>query len=212
MKNPILFCLTWIWGSIKNFKHNYYINDLLSKGLKIGSNVTIAPTAYVDREYAYLISIGNNCTISNHVGLIAHDASTFKFTGGYTRIGKIDIKENCYIGEKCTILPGVTIGPNVLIAAGSVVNKDIPPNSCIAGVPARFYAKFSDYINYHKQQVQIRQAFEYAELKFKFDERLKEKITNSVQDGDAYVKGFVGHIPYTLNQDKNINKVTIKND
>ena len=164
--------------------------------------MTIAPTAFIDESYPYLISIGNNCTISNGVRLIAHDASTFKFTDQYTRLGKIEIKDNCYIGEKAIILPGVMIGPNVLIASGSVVNKDIPPNSCVAGVPARFYAKFEDYIAKHKEQIKQRGIFEYADLQSKINEDLKKKVKESVQNGDAYVKGYVGKYPYTFNNEK----------
>lgn len=55
---------------------------------------------------------------------------------GTTR-GKIIIGENCWIGAKVTILAGVTIGDNSIVAAGAVVNKSMPPNSIIAGVPAR---------------------------------------------------------------------------
>ncbi len=55
---------------------------------------------------------------------------------GTTR-GKITIGENCWIGAKVTVLAGVTIGDNSIVAAGAVVNKSMPPNSIIAGVPAR---------------------------------------------------------------------------
>lgn len=55
---------------------------------------------------------------------------------GTTR-AKITIGENCWIGAKVTVLAGVTIGDNSIVAAGAVVNKSMPPNSIIAGVPAR---------------------------------------------------------------------------
>lgn len=54
----------------------------------------------------------------------------------------IDIKDNCFIGANSTILAGVTIGPNVIIAAGSVVNKDISPNTIVGGVPAKLIGEF----------------------------------------------------------------------
>jgi acetyltransferase-like isoleucine patch superfamily enzyme len=191
-----------IWRKGKFIRHNLYIKNLVAKGLKLGKNVTIATTAWIDDEYCYLISIGANCTISHHVRLLAHDASTFNFTENFTRIGKVEIKDNCYFGENVIVLPGVTIGPNVLVAAGSVVNKDIPPNSCVAGVPARFYAKFDDFIENHKNRIKERPIFKYTDLFGHFNEKIKKKVIESVQNGDAYVKGYLGKFPTTFNIDE----------
>jgi maltose O-acetyltransferase len=177
------------------------IRNLVARGLVLGKNVTIAASAYIDGGYPYLIRIGDNCSLASDVRLLAHDATTFKFTDGHTRLGKIEIKDNCFIGEKAIILPGVTIGPNVLVAAGSVVNRDIPPNSCAAGVPARVYARFDDFIGRRKEQLRERDIFEYSDLHLKMDEQLRERVWESVQDGDAYVRGFVGNDLYTLNTD-----------
>jgi len=44
---------------------------------------------------------------------------------------------NVWVGANCVLLPGVTIGDNALIAAGSVVTRDVPPNEIWGGVPAR---------------------------------------------------------------------------
>ena len=50
----------------------------------------------------------------------------------------IHIKKNAWIGAGSTILPGVTVGENAIVAAGSVVTKDVAPNTLVAGVPAKF--------------------------------------------------------------------------
>ncbi|QWG03992.1 hypothetical protein KMW28_13775 [Flammeovirga yaeyamensis] len=50
----------------------------------------------------------------------------------------IEIGENCWIGRGCIILAGVTIGDGAIIAANSVVNKNIPSNTIYGGVPAKF--------------------------------------------------------------------------
>ena len=63
---------------------------------------------------------------------------------GVTRVSKVRILEGTFIGARAIILPGVTIGPNALIAAGSVVNRDIGEDMCAAGNPARPYGKFSE--------------------------------------------------------------------
>lgn len=184
---------------LQYYRYRVRMSDLVARGLVLGRNVTVAASAYIDSAYPYLISIGDNCSISNEVRLLAHDATTFKFTGGHSRLGKIDIRDNCFIGERAIILPGVTIGPNVLVAAGSVVNRDIPPNSCVAGVPARLYAKFDAFIKRHEEQLGHREVFDFSELHPKTDGKLRKKVRDSVQDGDAYVRGYVGDYPYTLN-------------
>jgi acetyltransferase-like isoleucine patch superfamily enzyme len=49
----------------------------------------------------------------------------------------ITLKKNVWIGTAATILAGVTVGENSVVAAGAVVTKDVPPNCLVAGVPAR---------------------------------------------------------------------------
>ena len=52
-------------------------------------------------------------------------------------LAPIVVKRNAWIGAGATILPGVTIGENAVVAAGAVVSRDVPPNTVVAGVPAR---------------------------------------------------------------------------
>lgn len=59
--------------------------------------------------------------------------------------GKIEIKDKCFIGINSIILPNVTIGPNSVIGAGSVVTKDVPPNTVVAGVPAKVICSLEHY-------------------------------------------------------------------
>ena len=180
---------------LRHFKSQ--LQNYLNNGLKLGKNVTIMPGAYIDAKYPYLISIGDNCSLSNGVTILAHDATTYKFTNGYTRLGKVEIKDNCFFGTNAIILPGVTIGPNVLIAAGSLVNKNIPPNSCVAGVPARIYQRFDEYIEQHKEAVKKDPSFEYKEFESP-DNDFKEKIRNLVENDFIYVKGYTGKFPWTI--------------
>ena len=181
---------------IRQIIYQRKLNSCIANGLKLGNNVTIMPGAFIDPRYSYLISIGDNCSLSNGVVIVAHDAATFKFTNGYTRLGKVDIKENCYIGTNAIILPGVTIGPNVLIAAGSVVNKSIPPNSCVAGVPARIYSKFDEFISHHTEMINSRPSFDYKEFNSPNNE-FKKRIIEMLEEDAIYVKGFNGKFPWT---------------
>ena len=195
------------WEKLMYLKYSLRMRDLIARGLVLGKNCTVTPSAYVDSGYPYLIRIGDNCSIASNVRLLAHDATTFKFTGGHTRLGKIVIKDNCFIGENSIVLPGVTIGPNVLVAAGSVVNRDVPPNSCVAGVPARLYAKFDAFIERHEQQLSERQVFALADLHPEPDELTKKMDMESVEDGDSYVRSSLSD-RYTLNCDWPIEKIS----
>jgi acetyltransferase-like isoleucine patch superfamily enzyme len=53
-------------------------------------------------------------------------------------LNSILIKRNAWIGAGATILPGVTVGENTIVAAGAVVNRDVPANTIVGGVPAKF--------------------------------------------------------------------------
>jgi len=184
---------TYKSGGTYDYEYVLRMKRLIEHGLKLGKNVTIETGVFIDGGYPYLISIGDNCSLANGVRLLAHDDSPYKFTDDYARLGKIEIRENCFIGENCIILPGVTIGPNVLLAAGSVVNKDIPPNSCVAGVPARFYAKFDEFIAHQKQKVKGRPIFKYSDLRGgNCNKELRNKVMEAAKNDICYVQGKEG--------------------
>ena len=98
------------------------------------------------------VSIGEDCHIevSSDVHFITHDGSTWVFRNqdrykDVIRYGKIEIKDNCFIGARTTILQGVTIGPNSVVGACSLVNKDVEPNSVYAGIPAKRICSIEEY-------------------------------------------------------------------
>ena len=167
-------------------KRKRYIEGLTKKGLKLGKNVEIIDTFFFDPSHCFLISIGNNCTICPNVRLIAHDASTKKLLG-YTKIGKIDIKENCFIGDSSIILPNVIIGPNSIVGAGSVVTKDVPANMVVAGNPARTIIKIEDYIEKIEIISKTKKIFTEDYFIEKLDERKREEILQSVKDTVGFI-------------------------
>jgi acetyltransferase-like isoleucine patch superfamily enzyme len=57
--------------------------------------------------------------------------------------GHIHIKKNAWIGAGATILPGVTVGENSVVAAGAVVSKDVPDNTVVGGIPAKVLKSIS---------------------------------------------------------------------
>jgi acetyltransferase-like isoleucine patch superfamily enzyme len=187
----------------KNTKVQYEraMEDLVKRGLKKGKNVWISPGARLDMNYPYLISIGDNVVIGPRARLVTHDTTIYHLTGGYMRVGRIDIRDNCVISMNSVILPGVTIGPNSMVAAGSVVNKDVPPNTCVAGIPARFYAKYEDLSQKMKDNIQNGPIFEAVDLSKGEDEEdpdRKRRIIEASKNGDVYIKGIESKYPIWL--------------
>jgi acetyltransferase-like isoleucine patch superfamily enzyme len=92
----------------------------------------------------YLVRIGRNVRFSSRVVMITHDGGIAAFKSldpeRYAKVhkfGRIEIRDNCVIGWGVIILPGVTIGPDCVIGAGSVVTRSIPPGVLAAGNPAK---------------------------------------------------------------------------
>ena len=139
------------------------LKQLIARGLVIGKNVYINRNVNFDASYPYLIEIQDNCRISTGVRFMTHDATTSRPIG-VTRVAKVCILEGTFIGECALILPGVTIGPNALIAAGSVVNRDIGEDMCAAGNPARPYGKFSELLERYRKKITEETIFDMQDV------------------------------------------------
>ena len=123
---------------------------------KIGENCNI-----MSRKiplYAKLIKLGNNVRLASDVTFVTHDIThamlnahpDLKGQVFHEKVGCIEIQDNVFVGTGTIILYGVRIGENVIIGAGSLVNKDIPPNCVVGGVPAKFISSFEDYLKKRK--------------------------------------------------------------
>ncbi len=111
----------------------------LGSYIKIGNNVGMGEFAYLGGAGG--LEIGDDCIIGQYLSCHPEnhnysDSSKAFRHQGVTRKG-IKIGKNCWIGSKVTILDGVAIGDNCVIAAGSVITKSMPANSVIGGVPAK---------------------------------------------------------------------------
>ena len=131
-----------------------YVKYLRKLGGTIGENVYfVSPrNTFFDYNRALYISIGNECVICNGVSFNCHDYSwtiPMKALYGIYPSGgeKISIGNNCFIGENATLLKGITIGDNVIVATGSVVTKSCESNSVYAGVPAKRIMGLDEYTN-----------------------------------------------------------------
>ena len=121
----------------------YSQKRLLAAGVKMGENVYIG-TRKIDLAHGFLLEIGNNVTLSD-CRILLHDASTKMFLG-YSKVGKVVIGNNVFIGADAIILPNTKIGNNVIVGAGTVVTKDIPDNSVVVGNPGRVINNCDAYI------------------------------------------------------------------
>jgi acetyltransferase-like isoleucine patch superfamily enzyme len=110
-----------------------YIN--YGKNTKIGKNV------FINFDCVFLdlggITIEDDVLIAPKVSLLSEGHPVSPTERGSLIPGPIHIKKNAWIGAGATILPGVTVGENAVVAAGAVVSKDVPANTVVGGIPAR---------------------------------------------------------------------------
>lgn len=131
-----------------NRKGDSSIKKLRNRGVIIGDNCHIYGS--IDSGHEFLVSIGNNVTLASGSRLLTHDGSTKKILG-YSKVGRIDIGDDVFIGAASIVLPNVKIGNRVIIGAGSVVTKDVPDNSVAAGNPAKVIGTYDEFVHKNKE-------------------------------------------------------------
>lgn len=178
--------IVYIYQRLLKKKKERYIRSLVKKGLKLGHNVEIIADFFFDPSHCFLISIGNNCTICPNVRLVAHDASTKK-TLGFTKIGKITIEENCFIGDSVIILPGVRIGAGTIVGAGSIVTKDIPSDKLACGNPARVICSVKDYIEKYRSLSERGKVFSEEYLINRITKQRRLEVCNEADKGITFI-------------------------
>lgn len=105
----------------------------------VQTNVVITDPAYTRLGHNVSLS---GCTLFGHDGVV--NMLRNAYGGELDRVGRIDIRDNVFIGHQAIVMPGVTIGPDAVVAAGSVVTRDVPPGSVVGGVPAKVIARTRD--------------------------------------------------------------------
>jgi maltose O-acetyltransferase len=126
-----------LFGSVGegvSIEHNFHCD--------LGYNIHVGNNFYAGYNCTILdmaeVRIGNDCMIAPNVALYTAGHSVEPKDRNKSGYGiPITIGNNVWIGGSCVILPGVNIGDNSIVAAGSVVTKDVPTNTIVAGNPAK---------------------------------------------------------------------------
>ena len=118
------------------------------RGVNIGKGSKISRTAYIDDSDPHLVHIGRNVWITAGVIILCHQRDLANYKTGQAimhypmKKAAVKIKSGAHVGVGAIIMPGVTIGKESVIGAGSVVTRDIPDNSIAVGSPAKVIKSF----------------------------------------------------------------------
>ena len=115
-------------------------------GVNMGEN-NFVPDKETWSSEPYLITVGNNCQITMGVRIFTHGGGQAirHQIPDFDAFGKVVIEDYVYIGNNALIMPGVTIGDNTVIGAGSVVTKDIPANVVAYGIPCKVIREINEH-------------------------------------------------------------------
>ena len=119
------------------------IAQLRSWGATVGRDAFVDELS-IEEAYAPLLTLEDGAVCAYGVRVVFHDSSYNNAIGGPIAIAPVVVGARAYIGARSLLLPGVTVGAESIVAAGSVVTADVPDRTIVAGVPARVLGKVDD--------------------------------------------------------------------
>lgn len=151
--------IQWLKYKKANRTSTGRVEYLRAQGCKIGKKTRLLCGIGSFGTEPYLVEIGEDCLLSSQLSFFTHDGgvkvlnSLNYFDGkAMDKVGKIVVGNNCFIGHGAKLMPGVTIGDNVIVGACAIVTKDVPSNSVVAGMPARVVCTIDDFYNKNKDK------------------------------------------------------------
>lgn len=181
MKETSLLYRVLVKLGLKKVPDYNSVEFLRSRGVQIGEDVHLINTT-IDWSHGFLVSIGNRVTLTG-VKILTHDGST-QIPFGLSKVGKVTIGDEVFVGHGTIILPNVRIGSRVVVGAGSVVTRDIPDNSVAAGNPAKVIGTYDDFLKKHEAQMKTRPI--YNTLWSAKTWAGKEQMRRDLEDGVGY--------------------------
>ena len=154
------------------------VSEYRECGAVIGENCHIYGS--IDNGHSFLVSMGDNVTLASGSRLLTHDGSTKKILG-YSKVGRIDIGSDVFIGAASIVLPNVKIGSRVIVGAGSVVTKSIPDNSVAVGNPARVIGTYDEFVAKNKELFENSPVWDqpYSKKTDKEKQQMRDALENS---------------------------------
>ena len=174
-------------SKLRNLYKIIYLKRLKRIGLTIGDNFQMEKGCNIDTPFAWLINIGNNVTLASRVYILAHDGSTKKILN-YSKIGRVNIGNNVFIGAHSIILPNVNIGDNCIIGANSVVSKSIKPNTVVAGNPAKEICTLEEFKEKNIKKFNKGPIYDVSwTLRGNVDKYKKKKMKDDLKNNIGYI-------------------------
>lgn len=129
------------WGEISGQPLDPSTTIQIPVHVNIGRFTRIGKNVYINHLCSMLdmgtITIGDNVLIGPKANLLTEEHPVEPSERKALMVRPVVIKDGAWIGAGATILPGVTVGENSVVAAGAVVNKDVPDNTVVGGIPAK---------------------------------------------------------------------------
>lgn len=174
-------------SKVRNLYTNLYIKKLKKIGLTVGENFQMEKGCNIDTPFAWLIKIGDNVTLASRVYILAHDASTKKILN-YSKIGKVTIGNNVFIGAHTVVLPNVIIGNNVVIGANSVITKDVKDNTVVAGNPAKEICTLEEFKKRNSKKMKKSPIYDASwTIRGNVTNEKKERMNIDLEEGLGYI-------------------------
>lgn len=147
--------ILWIWGRLRfsSLVRDrgigcicHWTTDLkYPENLSLGDNVIIGINASLGAHSP--IHIGHNVRISRDVHIETAGLDFLSNPPPYRHKSKpITIEDGVWLGTRCTVLGGVRIGAHSIVAAGSIVTRDVPPRTLVAGIPAKTVRALTHFV------------------------------------------------------------------
>lgn len=173
-------------GQIRSLYKKLYLSRLIKHGMMLGKNFQMEKGCNIDANFPWLVDIGSNVTFASNVCVLVHDGSTKKVLG-YSKVGRVRIGNNVFVGYRSVILPGVTIGDNSIVGANSCVTHSVPDNVVVAGSPARVIMTLDEFKEKNKALLSRSDPYGEQFLRSGIDGARKQQMRDELNDRIGFV-------------------------